>query len=118
MGKLTCPCGNWFSTTGCPDDSMHVVRDRDMDAYAQHVWQSYQLSDVERGGMLPERAIQESEQFHNSLEASLDMEGELWECPACCRLLFRGPGDQQFRSFLPEKLAPDEPAAAPDHGGE
>ena len=116
MGKVACPCGNGFSTTGCPDDSMHVVRDRDMEAYARHVWRSYQLSDVDRGGMLPERGTEASEQFHESLYASLDLEGELWECPACCRLLFRRPREQQLQSFLPEKRGPVEPDAATGGG--
>ncbi len=117
MGKVACPCGNVFSTTGSPDDSMRVIRDRDRQAYTRHVWRSYQLSDVERGGMLPERGTEESDQFHESLYASLDLEGELWECPACGRLLFRRPGEQQLRSFLPEERSPAEPSAAPDRRG-
>jgi hypothetical protein len=103
VGKVACPCGNVFSTTGCPDDSMRVVRERDREAYDRHIWRSYQLCDAERGGMLPPPESPESEQFHESLHASLDLQGTLWECLTCGRLLFRRPGEQQLRSFLPEK---------------
>lgn len=95
---------------------MHVVRDRDMAAYTRHVWQSFQLSDVERGGMLPERGTEASNVFHESLYSSLEMEGGLWECAACGRLLFRRPGEQELRSFLPEPGGRTEQAAAADGG--
>jgi hypothetical protein len=95
---------------------MRVVRERDREAYSFHFWRSYQLSDMERGGMLPEAGTEASEQFHESLYASLDLEGELWECPTCGRLLFRRPGEQQFRSFLPELRSPAELGAAADGG--
>jgi hypothetical protein len=88
-----------------------------MEAYIKHVWCSYQISDVERGGMLPERGTLESEQFHESLHASLHLEGELWECPACGRLLFRRPAEQKMQSFLPENRSQPDPDAAPERAG-
>jgi hypothetical protein len=54
MGKVECVCGNVFSTTGCPDDSMRVIRDRDREKYDLHVWKSYQLCDVEGGRHAPD----------------------------------------------------------------
>lgn len=97
---------------------MHVVRDRDMEAYTKYVWRSYQLSNMERSGMMPEQGTPASDEFHESLYSSLDQEGELWECPGCGRLLFRRPGEQQLRSFLPEKHSHAEKDSAPDRSGE
>lgn len=99
MGKLLCPCGHLFSDVACPSDSMHVYRDRDRDEHSFHSWRSFQLSDVERAGMLPDRDTPESEQFHESLYRMLELEGELWECPGCGRLHLRRPGEQSFRVF-------------------
>jgi hypothetical protein len=54
--------------------------------------------------MLPTRDSPESETFHESLHASLDLEGTLWECPKCGRLLFRRPGEKGLFSFAPERV--------------
>jgi len=99
MAKLFCPCGHVFSNVGSPNDAMHVVRDRDMCSYSHHTWRTQQICEVERGGMLPDRGTEASELFHESLYASRDLEGELWECPQCGRLLFRRPGEESFRAF-------------------
>ena len=73
-----------------------------MTSYMHHVWRSYPISDVERGGLLPEPGSVASEQFHESLYASLELQGEIWECPECTRLLLRRPGDKIFRIYLLE----------------
>jgi hypothetical protein len=99
MGKLACVCGYVFSNTGCPSDVMRVYRDRDRDEYSFHSWRSYQLSEVERGGMLPDQGSDASKQFHESLYRVLDLEGELWECPDCGRLHLRRPGENEFRTL-------------------
>jgi hypothetical protein len=80
---------------------MHVVRDRDMDNYARHVWRTYQLCDVERGGMLPNAGTPESTQFHESLYDGVDLEGEMWECPKCGCIHWRRPGEERFRTYSP-----------------
>ena len=101
MAHFNCQCGHLFSNVGCPNDSMHIVRDRDMDSYARHVWRTYQLCDVERGGMLPAAGTPESRDFHESLFAGMDLEGEMWECPKCGRIHWRRPGEERFRTYLP-----------------
>jgi hypothetical protein len=101
MGHFSCQCGHLFSNVGSPNDSMHVIRDRDMDGYSRHVWRTYQLCDVERGGMLPDAGTEESKDFHDSLYAGMDLEGEMWECPECGRIHWRRPGEQRFRAYLP-----------------
>lgn len=105
MAKIGCVCGHVFSTVTSPNGSMQVVRNSDQAAYAEHVWRTYQLSDIERNGMLPPKGSAESEAFHASLDAGLELEGELWECPDCARLLFRRPGEENFRVF--EQKDPD-----------
>jgi hypothetical protein len=80
---------------------MHVIRDRDMHNYARHVWRTYQLCDVEHHGMLPDAGTQESEDFHESLYAGMDLEGEMWECPKCGRIHWRRSGQKRFRTYLP-----------------
>jgi hypothetical protein len=102
MGKLKCLCGHTIRDVDCPNDSMHVFRDHDRDEHGFHHWRSYQLVDVERAGMLPEVGTEDSERFHESLYRLLDLEGELWECPECGRLLFRRPGEHSFRSWRPD----------------
>jgi hypothetical protein len=101
MGQFRCQCGHVFSNVGSPNDSMYVVRDRDMDSYVHHVWRMYQLSDAERGGMLPDAGTQESKDFHDSLNARMDLEGEMWECPKCGRIHWRRPGEGRFRAYVP-----------------
>lgn len=101
MGHFNCKCGHLLSNVGCPNDSMHVIRDGDMDHYARHLWQTHQLCDVERGGMLPDAGTQESKDFHESLSAGMNLEGELWECPKCGRIHLRRPGQNGFRTYLP-----------------
>ncbi len=103
MGKIACLCGHVFSTTSCPNDSMTIIRDRNSEDHERHVWRTYQLSDFERGGMLPEPGSLESDAFHESLYACQELEGELWECPRCGRLLLRRPGESGFCTFLPER---------------
>jgi hypothetical protein len=102
MARIGCPCGNVFSTVMCPNDSMHVIPDKDYSEYSKHIWQQFQLCDIERNGMLPDKDTEESDLFHNSLYRSMDLEGELWECAKCGRLLWRRPGEKTFRSFFPE----------------
>jgi hypothetical protein len=80
---------------------MHVVRDGDMDSYARHMWRTYQLGDVERGGMLPDAGTPESKDFHESLYAGMDLEGEMWECPKRGRIHWRRPGEERFQTYLP-----------------
>ena len=114
MGTIKCLCGNEFSDTGSPNESMHVVRDRDMDAYCRYVWRSYQLCDIDRKGMIPDQGTDDSKAFHASLCASIDLEGELWECAACGRLLFQRPGEQGFRYFRPESFSKAELSTEPN----
>ena len=57
--------------------------------------------------MLPPAGTPESEQFHESLYASQELEGCLWECPRCGCLLYRRPGEDRWRRYRP---ATDEPA--------
>jgi hypothetical protein len=52
---------------------MHVYRDLDRGEHSFHSWRSYRLADVEREGMLPQRATPESEQDHESLYRMLDL---------------------------------------------
>jgi rubredoxin len=104
MAKWKCSCGYVFSNVACPSDAMVVVRDRDRDAHGYHQWRTYQISDVERGGALPELGTPASDALHESLGASLAFEGELWECPTCGRILFRRPGEDRFRAFAPEDV--------------
>jgi hypothetical protein len=111
MGSLACPCGHRFSTTACPDESMKVIRERDREAYSFHSWRSYQLCDIDHGGMLPPRGSSESEDFHESLDACLGLEGTLWECPTCGRLLFRLAGQDSYRVFIPDHGSPSRKAA-------
>jgi rubredoxin len=101
MAHFSCHCGHIFSNAEGPNDSMHVVRDEDMDEYCRHVWRTYQLCDIERGGMLPEGGTQASADFHESMYASMDLEGEMWECPQCGRIYWRRPGEERFRTYLP-----------------
>ena len=98
MGHFGCKCGFLFSDV---DDRMHVIRDRDMDSYAFHMWRTYQLCDMERDGMLPDVGTQESKVFHESLGAGMDLEGEMWECPKCARIHWRRPGQNRFQTYLP-----------------
>jgi hypothetical protein len=107
VGKIVCGCGHGFSATGRPDESLRVVRDRDASEHDRHVWRSYQLCDIERGGMLPSAGTPESEQFHASLYASQELEGCLWECPRCGCLLDRRPGEDRWLRYRP---ATDDPA--------
>lgn len=101
MAKIACGCGYAFSDTGQPDDSLRVVRARDAEAHDRHVWRSYQICDIERGGLLPPPDTSESQQFHESLYASLALEGCLWECPRCGGLLYRRPGESQWLRYRP-----------------
>jgi len=101
MAHFACQCGHLFSNVGCPNESFHVVRDLDKDEYDKHVWQTYQLCDVERGGMLPDGGTQASDDFHESMYASMDLEGEMWECPKCGRIHWRRAGQDRFQTFLP-----------------
>jgi hypothetical protein len=103
MAKLKCFCGYAFSDVDSPSDAMQVVRARDAEVHGFHQWRTYQLCDIERGGALPERGTPASDAFHESLNASVTLEGALWECPRCGRLLFRRPGEETFRSFEPEE---------------
>jgi hypothetical protein len=98
MGRLRCPCGHVFSDS----EAMHIHRGRDREEYSFHSWRSYQLTDIERAGMLPDGGTHESERFHESLYRMLALEGELWECPNCGSLHLRRPGDEGFHSFRPD----------------
>lgn len=99
MGWITCRCGERFNTSGSPNDGMHVVRDHDFGEYVFHIWETYQLCDIERQGRLPNRGTAASEEFHAGLNRSSDLEGELWECPSCSRLLWRRPGEGDCAAF-------------------
>lgn len=77
MATIACPCGARLKDSGEPNAGMTVVRNNDRRRHDYHVWRTYQLSDVERNGMLPERGSAASEEFHESLYAALDLEGEL-----------------------------------------
>jgi hypothetical protein len=108
--NLRCHCGYFLSDSGDPNDRLHVVRDRDMSEYMRHISRVWRIQE-ERGDMLPPLGSRESDDFHESLNASVEMTGEMWECPKCGRLLWRRPGERTFKTFRPEDGDANPPPA-------
>jgi hypothetical protein len=94
MPKVTCRCGYQHNLTPCPDDGWITVRDRDYQ----------QLLEVEA-----------AQRDNSSVGVpAFQLQGRLYECPACGRLMWSRPGDRcsNFEVFNREDCGRN---SNPDH---
>src|SRR4051794_23673446 len=96
MGTIYCPCGNMHRTTASPDDAWITIRDRDIEAYLHH------RAAYSRGFDAPEGS-EERKASDIDGGASLRMEGRIYECTTCGRILWFKPGVQEPHIFLPQE---------------
>jgi hypothetical protein len=83
MPKLVCPCGFVHNLSPIPDEGWITVRDVDYEAL-----------------VASEREEHGSGQRAPSLFVRLA--GLLYTCPECGRLMWKKPGESEYRIFSPE----------------
>ena len=94
MPKLLCPCGYIHDLSPIPDAGWLTVRDADYE----------QLIGVEtERAALSARVPPPVEECGPGDRRVGELHGLLYECPSCGRLLWRRPGDQEFRAYIPDR---------------
>jgi len=92
MPKLLCLCGYVHDLSPIPDGGWLTVRDADYEALtAAELLAATNTTEASKQGE-PETSF-------------VRFTGWLYECPTCGRLMWRRPGDAEFRSFKPETAA-------------
>lgn len=88
MPKLLCPCGYVHDLSPIPDAGWITVSDTDYEALTA----AEVLAVVD-----PATAGKRGEPETSFVQLS----GSLYECPTCGRLMWKRPGEAEFRSFVP-----------------
>ena len=94
MPKLSCPCGYVHDLSPIPDEGWLTVRDRDYEALL--------AAEFERDRLRAAGA--EVAEFAPADRCTVELCGLLYECPRCNRLLWRPPGEGEFRAYTREAL--------------
>ena len=97
MPKLRCPCGYVQDLSAIPDAGWLTVRDAD--------YESLLAAERERDVLRAQAPAAPVEAFGSADRTVVDALGTLYECPSCGRLLWRRPGDEEYRSYMPERPA-------------
>jgi hypothetical protein len=99
--KILCPCGYAHRVTGDVDGDWRrwvTIRDRD---YMDVIDAEVRRRDIAGTGLPPDNDPRANE--HTDLTwVIIDRSGQLLDCPACGRILWRRPGEADRRVFRPE----------------
>ena len=97
MSKLWCRCGYGHDLAPIPDPGWLTVRDADYDRLldAEHVCDDLA---ARAGGT-------DSAEFAAAERSVAELTGLLYECPRCRSLLWKPPGEPDFRCYAPEPPA-------------
>ena len=97
MPKLRCPCGYIHDLSPIPDGGWLTVRDVD--------YESLLAAERERDELQAQAPPPPIDAFGPADRTVVGALGTLYECPGCGRLLWRRPGDEEYRSYTPERPA-------------
>ncbi len=94
MPKLRCRCGYVHDLSPMPDAGWLTVRDAD---YEELLWVEAERAALE--SQVPRPPV---EAFGPGDRRVGELHGLLYDCPSCGRLLWRRPGEEEFRAYAPE----------------
>jgi predicted RNA-binding Zn-ribbon protein involved in translation (DUF1610 family) len=89
MPKLTCRCGYVHNLSPIPDAGWLTILDTEYEALTTAEIMASTDAATARAKGEPERTF-------------VRVTGSLYECPECGRVLWRRPGDTEYRSFTLE----------------
>ena len=97
MPKLCCRCGYIHDLSPIPDAGWVTVRDAEYEALL--------AAEAERDALSASSTPAPAEAFSTGDRRVSDLTGLLYDCPQCGRLLWRRPGEEEYRSYGPESPA-------------
>lgn len=90
MPKLLCPCGFVHDLSPIPDDGWITIRDRDYEQF-----QELEVKKAEPG--IPTERVDEF------IGTVIGLIGSLYTCPDCSRIMWKQPGEEDYRIFVLER---------------
>jgi hypothetical protein len=92
MPKLRCPCGQVHDLSPIPDAGWITVLDAR--------YEDLLATEVERDRLQARAAPTEA--FASADARVVDLHGRMFECPSCGRIMWRPPGEVDFRVYVRE----------------
>jgi hypothetical protein len=102
LPKLRCRCGYVHDVSPVPDAGWLTVRDRE--------YEELLAAEAERGRL--GAAGMPAPEFAAADRRLGELHGLLYECPECGRLMWRPPGETEFRTYRPEPPASERAVGA------
>ncbi len=102
MPKLVCPCGFIHDLSPIPDDGWMTIADR---RYEEVIDAEIRRHEITEGGPLPGNDHPHADEYDEMTGIVAGEPGLLYECRECGRLMWRKPGDEEYRVFKPDETA-------------
>ena len=93
MPKLLCPCGFVHNLSAIPDDGYVVVRNKDWDVYLDR---QREYGD----GFHAVEGTTEREASSRALQEIVQLNGLLYECPNCGRLMWHKKRGEDYQVYV------------------